>query len=154
MGLGEGFRDPAPLVVGPLADPDLHLELTAVEGSAAWSFRNDPRGSFTGVEVRDLPVDVATSHRLLSTAPESPFTRMLVVQRRHAEGLDTVRGCVLTRLRADNVETTDLTTYDAWRAALVDVTRLPVHDVADDDLRALFGRTLVAHRTWEEAGRP
>ena len=154
VGLGEGFRDPAPLVVGPLADPGFDFEVTAVEAGAGWSFRNDPRGSFAGLEVRDRPLDVAASHRRLSTAPDSPFTRILVVQRRHAEGVDTVRGCVLTRLRADSVETTDLTTYDAWRAALVEVTRLPVHDVADDDLRDLFGRMLGAHRTWVGAGRP
>ena len=59
VGLGEGFRDPAPLVVGPLADPGFDFEVTAVEaGTAAWSFRNDPRGSFAGLEVRDLPLDV------------------------------------------------------------------------------------------------
>ena len=34
VGLGEGFRDPAPLVVGPLADPGLDLGITAVEAGA------------------------------------------------------------------------------------------------------------------------
>ena len=69
-------------------------------------------------------------------------------------GLDTVRGCVLTRLAGGDTRVTDLTSYDDWRAALVDVTRLPLAGVADDDLRGLFARMLQAHRAWDAAGRP
>ena len=49
---------------------------------------------------------------------------------------------------------TDLTTYDDWRAALADVTRLSLEGVGDDDLRALWSRVERAHRAWDAAGRP
>ena len=124
-------------------------------GAGAWSFVHDPRGTFTGLEVRDLPLDVAGAHHELSTAASSPFTAKLVVQRRHAEGVDTIRGAVLTRLRPTEESRTDLTTYDDWRAALADVTRLlPRTASADDDLRALWSRVEQAHRAWDAAGRP
>ena len=100
------------------------------------------------------PLDVAAAHHELSTSASSPFTAKPVVQRRHAAGVDTVRGAVLTRLRPDGESRTDLTTYDEWRGALADVTRLPLDDVADDDLRALWTRVEAAHRAWAAAGRP
>ncbi len=153
VGLGEGFRDPVPLTAGQVRDPGLDFEVTEVTDEG-WSFRNDPRGTFTGLEVRDIPVDVATAHRELSTSPESPFSRVLVVQRRHAGGVDTVRGCVATHVGLDGDSTRDLSGFDEWREVLADGQRLPLDDVPLDDLRALWDRTAAAHRAWVDAGRP
>jgi len=60
------------------------------------------------LEARDLPLDIAAAHHDLSTSPASPFVIKLVVQRRHTDGVDTVRGCVLTRLTAS------ATAHRAW----------------------------------------
>jgi hypothetical protein len=54
----------------------------------------------------------------------------------------------------EGVHTTDVTSWSDWRAALVDVVGVPVDDVPVDDLRALHGRMVAAHRAWDEAGRP
>ena len=48
----------------------------------------------------------------------------------------------------------DLTSYDEWRAALVDDLLLPVADVTDDEWSSLWDRTAAAHRAWDAAGRP
>ncbi len=154
-GLGEGFLDPLPLVPGTYVDGPITVSLADVT-AGGWSYRNDPRGSFTGLEVRPLPVGgdvVAAAHRRLSTPPDGTFTRVLVVQRRDPDVLHTMRGCIHTRVEAGGVTSTDLTTYDEWRAGL-DVLRLPLGDVAADEVRALFDRMLAAHRAWDEAGRP
>jgi N-hydroxyarylamine O-acetyltransferase len=153
VGLGEGFRDPVPVVAGPVHDPGFDFEVTELS-EGGWSYRNDPRGTFTGLEVRDLPLDVPGSHRALSTPPDGPFTRVLVVQRRHAGGVDTVRGCVASHVGANGDTTRDLTRFEEWRELLADGQRLPLDDVPPDELRALWDRTVTAHRAWVDAGRP
>ncbi len=155
VGLGEGFLEPVPLVVGSFSDGPLAFSVDEVRADG-WCFTNDPTGSFTGMEARSLPVDgdvVAGAHATLSTPPEGVFTRVLVVQRRDPLGSDTVRCCVATRIDADGRHTTDLTTYDDWRAAL-DAIGLPLADVDEAELRGLFDRMLESHRDWDEAGRP
>lgn len=155
VGMGEGPIDPVPLVSGPFLDGPFRFSLSDVT-DAGWSFANDPTGSFSGLEVRDLPTDqpaVDVAHAALSTPPEGAFTKKLVVQRRDPDGSDTVRACVVTRVDAAGVHRTDVTTYDEWRDALAAVG-LEVGDVPGDDLRGLFDRTLAAHRAWDEAGRP
>ena len=155
VGLGDGFLDPLPLTLGEHEQDGFCYRL---EGAPrlGWSFWHDPRGTFTGIETfRRLPEgSLEECHRHLSTSPDSPFTRVLVSMRRTTTGIDTVRGCVLTRLDRDGVDQVDLTSYDEWRAALTGVTLLPVDDVAEDELRRLFDRMVVAHQAWDEAGRP
>lgn len=155
VGLGEGPIDPVPLIEGDVLDGPFRFTVSQVTDDT-WSFANDPTGSFAGLEVRDLPTDqaaVEVGHAALSTPPAGAFTRVLVVQRRDPLGCDTVRGCVATRIDADGVRTSDLTTYDAWRDALGAVG-LSVADVPADDLHGLFERSLASHRAWDEAGRP
>lgn len=155
VGLGEGFLDPVPLVDGEVLDGPFRFVVSEVT-EAGWSFGNDPTGSFTGMEARPLPIDadvVAAAHAELSTPPEGHFTRLLVVQRRDAEGLDTVRGCVASRIDGGGLRARDLTTWEEWRGAL-DAVGLPLADVPTDALRGLFDRMLASHRAWDEAGRP
>lgn len=156
VGLGDAFRDPLPLVEGAHRQGSFTYRLDRVRVDG-WAFRHDPTGTFTGVEVSSAPTDqsaVLAAHRELSTPPEGHFTRLLVVQRRHATGVDTVRGCLLLRLDADGCTETELASYDAWRGALTDVLGLSLEDLSDGALRALWGRTRRAHEAWDAAGRP
>ncbi len=152
VGLGEGFVDPAPLVAGFVGDGLLDLEITELD-EEGWSFRNDPRGTFDGMEARSLPMDVARAHTELSTPPDGAFARILVVQRRAAGAVETLRACVHTRLDLTGVTTRDLTTYDDWRSALVSLG-LGLADVSDERLRALWDSSWQSHVAWDAAGRP
>lgn len=155
VGLGEGFLEPLALVDGDVVDGPLRFTLTDVTDDG-WSFRNDPTGTFAGLEVTREATDQAAvdaSHERLSTAPDGLFTRILVVQHRDLCGVTTLRGCVRSRVDADGRHTTDLTSYDEWRGALVGLG-LSLVEVAEADLRALFDRTLAAHEQWVAAGRP
>jgi N-hydroxyarylamine O-acetyltransferase len=155
VGLGEGFLEPLPLVVGDYHDGPFTYRITEVTDDG-WSYTNDPSGSFTGLEVTRRPTDpmaVLEAHTLLSTPPDGHFTRMLVVQRRDEAGLDTVRGCVHIRIDAAGRRTTDLTTYDEWRAALVDLG-VSLEGIDDADLRRLWERSWESHEAWVAAGRP
>ncbi|SDC58903.1 arylamine N-acetyltransferase family protein [Nocardioides lianchengensis] len=155
VGIGDGFAEPLPLVDGTYDDAGFRYELADVTG-AGWSFRHDPAGSFGGIEVTDgptTPADVLAAHAELSTPPEGRFTRMLLVQRRDATGVDLLRGCVRSRVEPGGRTESELTSYDAWRAGLAEIG-VPLHDVPDDELVALFDRTLAAHQAWTSAGRP
>lgn len=142
VGLGDAFRLPLPLVTGTHVQDGFRYELTEVS-EQGWSFRHDPSGSFTGLEVSDGDVDpmaVLAAHAELSAPGEGRFARFVVVQRRVADGVLALRGRVLTRVTPAGRERTELTSYDDWRAALSGPLGVPLEDLADDDLRALFER--------------
>lgn len=155
VGLGEGFLEPLALVDGEVVDGPLRFVLSQVADDG-WTFRNDPTGTFAELVVTSAVADQASveaSHARLSTAPEGVFSRILVVQRRDPLGVDFLRGCVRGRVDAAGRRTTDLTSYDEWRGALLDL-RLSLAGVDETELRALFDRTLAGHEQWVAAGRP
>jgi N-hydroxyarylamine O-acetyltransferase len=149
VGLGEGFLDVLPLVPGKYLDGPFTFEITEV-GEHGWSFRNDPTGSFVGLEVTTRPTDpaaIAAAHEVLSTPPDGEFARVMVVQRRDEAGLDTVRGCMHVRVDAAGKHEVELTTYDAWRAALVDIG-ISLEGITEDELQRLWERSWAAHAEW------
>jgi N-hydroxyarylamine O-acetyltransferase len=122
-----------------------------------WSFRHDRAGTFTGIEISSLAVDqpaVDEAHARLSAPVDGRFAKILVVQRRDATGVDTVRGCLHLRTLADGRTETELSSYSSWRAALVDGTRLPLDDIGDPELRGLYDAQWAGHLAWTAAGRP
>jgi N-hydroxyarylamine O-acetyltransferase len=156
VGLGDAFRDPLPVVVGRHDQSGFGYEITEVREDG-WSFRHDPAGTFTGIEVSSRPVDqpaVDAAHASLSAPEDGRFAQILVVQRRDESGVDTVRGCLWHRIRAADHTETELSTYDAWRSALLAGTRLSLEGVGEAELRELYARQWTAHQTWTAAGRP
>lgn len=154
-GLGDGFREPLPLVAGEHVQDGFRYRIDEVRQDG-WSFRHDPTGSFTGVEVTSLPTDPAAvlgAHAELCAPGSGPFARIIVVQRRHPDGATTLRGCLLHQVTAGGTTTTVLDTYDAWVAGLVDLG-LSLDGIDADDLRALFDRMLETHLSWVAAGSP
>src|SRR6478735_8871803 len=118
VGLGDAFRDPMPLVVGEHRQGPFTYVVEEVRPDG-WSFRHDATGSFTGVEVSTRatePADVLASHAELCAPDGGVFAKVLVVQRRHASGCTTLRGCVLTQADASGKAQTDLDTWETWRA--------------------------------------
>lgn len=150
VGLGDGFRDPMPLVVGKHRQGPFTYVVEEVRPDG-WSLRHDVTGSFAGVEVTTRatePADVLASHAELCAPGAGVFAKILVVQRRHASGCTTLRGCVLTQADATGKSQTDLDTWEAWRAALGDL-HLPLDDVDEAELRALYARMWDAHLEWK-----
>lgn len=155
-GLGDGFRLPLPLVAGEHEQDGFRYHLEDV-GPAGWTFRHDPAGSFTGLDVTDGetgPAAVLAAHAELSDPVDGRFARIVVAQRRDAAGGWTVRGCVLARVTAAGRSETVLASYDDWRGALADQLCVPLDDLPADELRDLHTRSWAAHQEWEAAGRP
>jgi arylamine N-acetyltransferase len=156
VGLGDAFRDPVAVTVGRHDQGGFRYEITEVRDDG-WSFRHDRAGTFTGIEIRSLPIDqpaVDEAHAWLSAPLDGRFATILVVQRRDDTGVDTVRGCLHLRTRPEDQTETELSSYDEWRAALVHRTRLPLEDVGDAELRGLYDGQWARHLAWTAAGRP
>lgn len=156
VGLGDGFVDPLPIVVGEHVQGGFRYVIDEVRPNG-WHFRHDPTGTFAGVEVSGAATDPATvvaAHTELSTPPDGVFARTLVVQRRDDAGVDVVRGCVRSRVEQAGTTSTDLETYAAWLAALAGDLGLTLHDVPDRELHDLWERSQSAHRAWVAEGRP
>jgi arylamine N-acetyltransferase len=152
VGLGDAIVEPLPLVPGDYEQGGFRYAVTEVRDDG-WSFQADPQGSFEGLEVGPAPTlaEVAACHTTLSTPPDGRFTRTFVVQRRMADHVDVVRGCLATVITSSGKTETELTTYDEWRAAIADGCGLSLTGVVDDELRALHERQLVAHREFMAA---
>jgi N-hydroxyarylamine O-acetyltransferase len=156
VGLGDAFRDPVAVTVGRHDQSGFRYEISEVRDDG-WSFRHDRAGAFTGIEVRGLPLDqsaVDAAHARLSAPGEGRFAKLLVVQRRDSSGVDTVRGCLHHRTLAESGTETELSSYDAWREALVDGTRLSLEGIDQAELARLYDAQWAKHQAWTAAGRP
>ena len=152
VGLGDAIVEPLPLVAGDYEQGGFSYAITEVRDDG-WSFSADRQGSFLGLETGAAPslADVDTCHAALSTPPDGRFARLLVVQRRMADHVDVVRGCLAHTVKPGGQSETELTTYDDWRGAIADGCGLSLAEVGDDELRALFSRQLALHREFMES---
>ena len=147
-GLGDALHEPLPLRPGGYRDGPFRFTLahSSVE-PGGWRFEHDAAGSFAGMDFRSEVAgvaDFATRHRWLSTAPESGFVRVTVVQRRDATGVDTLRGLILTRGPAGGSR--EITSAAGWYAALADIFGLVVPAA---DRGPLWRRVSSAHEAWQ-----
>lgn len=152
VGLGDALHQPLPLRAGTYHQGGFGYQLTGSDlAIGGWRFDHDASGGFAGMdfEPRIATVDdFAPMHEWLSTAPESGFVRVLTAQRRHATGVDIVRGCTLTTITATGRGTRELTTAAEWFGVLADLFGLGLADVAAAERAALWSRTQAAHKAW------
>ncbi|GIH13710.1 arylamine N-acetyltransferase family protein [Rugosimonospora africana] len=153
VGLGDGPYEPLPLRTGEIIDGPFRyrLEPSGVE-FLGWRFNHDPAASITGFDMRaDTAVqgDFERPHEWKSTAPESPYARTVVVQRRDSTGADLLRGQVLSRSPAGGQR--ELTSQAEWYEALADVFGLALSDVGAYEREALWRRVCAAHEAWQAA---
>jgi arylamine N-acetyltransferase len=154
VGLGDGPYDPLPLRTGEFVDGPFRYGLapSGVE-FLGWRYTHDPAGTFVGFDMRAdvaLPSDFQPMHEWMSTAPESPYARLVSVQRRDATGVDTLRGRVLYRMPAGD-DRRELTSQAEWYEALADVFGLTLSDVGPYERDALWRRVSAAHEAWQAA---
>jgi N-hydroxyarylamine O-acetyltransferase len=151
-GLGDALHTPLPLregiyVQGPMT---FAMRPSAAE-PGGWRLQHDPRGSFFAMDFRAARAtvrDFVARHEVLSTSPESSFVRTCSVQRRDADGVDSLRGCVLHRDGLAGSSARMVETPDAWFSALRDVFDLPLTDVGAADRDRLWRRVHAAHVAW------
>jgi arylamine N-acetyltransferase len=150
-GLGDGLHEPLPLLPGDYRQGPFTFRLAATP-SGGWHLDHDERGSFAGVAIEPEPVEMdrfADRHHFLSTSPESSFAGTATVQRRHADGVDMLRGLVLTEVRQGGVTKRVVDDRDQWFALVGRLgLRLRVPDAARD---RLWAKVTTAHADWAGA---
>jgi N-hydroxyarylamine O-acetyltransferase len=151
-GLGDGLHEPIPLRPGEYQQGPFRFRLTTAP-SGGWHLDHDALGSFAGVAIEPEPVEMdrfADRHHFLSTSPESSFARTATVQRRHAEGVDILRGLVLSEIRAGGVTKAVVEDRDEWFALVGTLgVRLRIPDAARD---RLWAKVCDAHAGWAGDG--
>jgi N-hydroxyarylamine O-acetyltransferase len=158
VGMSDAMREPIPLVPGRWRQGPFEYQLEKLTDymSPTWRFHHDPAGSFGGMDFSLAPARgeiIEAAHRRLSTAPASPFTRLLSVGRRDGSGAHILRGRVLIYWDSAGRTHRYFDDVEEWFALLSDDLRLPVGDLETNDRDALWGRVLEAHGAWEAARR-
>ena len=154
-GLGDALHEALPLAAGEYRQDPFVLSLGEQEGG--WHLRHDPRGGFVGMgwNLNEAGwTDFTTKHHWLSTSSESGFVQVAMAERRDADGVDVVRGLVLSRLGSNAHTDEPITRRDRWFDVLHDLFGLRFETTPTDVLDELWRRTLHNHRAWETAGRP
>jgi arylamine N-acetyltransferase len=154
VGLGDGPSEPLHLVTGEHAQGGYRYRLgPSAFRPGAWRFEHDPTGSFEGFDVEAEPAaigDFAAMHGVLST--ESGFARTVTVQRRVAERVEILRGCVLTTVTPQGMRMTEVTEMDAWWDVVIGHFGLAYGDLPRAERVALWHRVRTDHETWRAAG--
>jgi arylamine N-acetyltransferase len=83
-------------------------------------------------------------HAYLSTSPQSGFVRVLTAQRRHATGVDILRGLVLTRVDGEQRVVRVIDRPREWLDVITDLFGLRL-DVPPAALESLWAKVVVAH---------
>jgi len=151
-GLGDAIHRPLPLATGAYRDGPFEFGLQPASlADADWELRHHHLGSFSGMafERERTTIDrFAARNVVLSTSPESVFVKTLTVQRRDADGVDIVRGQVLSRVAETATEVRTLDTQAEWFDALADVFGLTLDDVDAARRSRLWLRVRAAHEAW------
>ncbi|CAM5532441.1 arylamine N-acetyltransferase [Streptomyces avidinii] len=160
-GLGDGPHEPLPLREGAYGQGAFEYSLerpepVAGEDRPAWIYRH-PGSSAPIVSFRAEPAataDFEDEHLRLSTSEDSAFVRAFAVLRRDADGVDALRGRVLSRV--DPVKGNTERVLDGpeeFYATLEGLFGRELDDLTPADRAALWARVDRAHTVWLETRR-
>jgi N-hydroxyarylamine O-acetyltransferase len=146
-GIGDAFLEPLPLRGGSHRQGALTYRVERLD-AATWRVHHHPGGSVASYDLRTRPrnlADFAGRCQELATSPESPFVRVLLAQH-HRAGQELA-------LRARTLATPDgpqtLDSVEEFVEALGRF-RIPVTDLGDDGVQALWERTGTQHAAWRD----
>ena len=150
LGLGDGIRDPIPLIEGTYVQGTLTFRLERIE-NGYWRFFNHAFAYPTNFDFRDEPLDAALIDRNaeeLQTSVESIFVQNLVCQIMQPESVTCLTGRVL-RHKTTEGTTKRLVKASEFERVLVDVFGIHCPEVTslwsrvEDRHRQLFGEKLI-----------
>lgn len=154
-GLRDGPYEPLPLRAGTYRRGAFTYRLEELAGAEpGWTYVNDD-GLSPVMNFHSAPAGAAAEavfareHTRMSTAEDSGFVRTFAVMRRDADGIDVLRGRMLSRL--DPVKGTgerELTTPGEFFGAVEDVFGRKLDDLTPADRAALWARVSRAHQAW------
>jgi N-hydroxyarylamine O-acetyltransferase len=151
-GLGDAIHEPIALAEGDVTQGPFTFHVTpSTAEPGGWHLDHHPAGSFQSCDLRPGPVspdEFMERHTFLSTSPESGFVRVVTAQRRDANGVDALRGKVLTRQGAEPDSTRELATEGEWRDVLADVFGMPLTHLDPMAVSTLWDRICADHEAF------
>lgn len=151
-GLGDGLHEPLPVVAGTYAQGPFQFGLRpSAANSGGWRFDHDPRLSFVGFDYRPGPVafeEFEERHQFLMTSPDSGFVRVVMAQRRDADGIVSLRGRVLSRLGDGDGREQVVADRGEWQSVLGDGFGISLAAVDSDTIDAVWSRICTAHEAY------
>jgi N-hydroxyarylamine O-acetyltransferase len=148
VGWGNGFLNPLPLEVGTHTQGFLEYRLESL--GDAWRFFNQQYGA-DGFSFTLEPLGFQ-QHRLeefqerctwQQSSPESGFVRVTVCQRFTHDGINTLRGAVLIKIRSTGKLEHAITSFEEYEQVLREDFRLEV-----PNLHELWGKVWQGHLEW------
>jgi N-hydroxyarylamine O-acetyltransferase len=148
VGWGNGFLDPLPLEPGMYTQGFLEYRLES--NGDAWRFHNQQYGadgfSFT-LEPHDLEQIRLEQFQVRCTwqqsSPESGFVRVAVCQIFTPEGINTLRGAVLTTIRSAGKLEHTISSFEEYQQVLCEDFKLEI-----PNLHKLWPRVWQSHLKW------
>ncbi|GGT02631.1 arylamine N-acetyltransferase [Streptomyces chromofuscus] len=152
VGFGDALYEPIPLRAGsfPQGPFTYRLRPSQVE-PGGWRFDHDERGAFAGMDFTLAPAvltDFAECHTVMSTSPDSQFVRTASAMRRRANGVDQLRGCVLSSTDGNGRTHRELSTADEWFRVLAGTFGITLHEMDAEERIALWEKVRAAHAVW------
>ncbi|NNJ12859.1 acetyltransferase [Chloroflexales bacterium ZM16-3] len=143
VGFGNGLLEPLPLVAGRYHQGFLTYALTTDD--TRWHFQNHAHGG-PGFDLRLTPhrlADFAAACHALQTVPTSGFVRTTVCHRFTLTGIVSLRGAVLTEVRAEGLARRTIIDAAAYASVLREQFGLDIPQVA-----ALWEDIWSRHLAW------
>jgi arylamine N-acetyltransferase len=156
VGLGNMPYEPIPLQCGVYEQGPMRYR---VEKSGVvrdgWRMVHDPPASFVGVDVApDVLEDLEEfipKHEFYSRSPDSPWMKLFLVQQRHADGSNELRGCIWSKRGFYGTEKTELRTKSQWLEVLGDVFQEHLVSYSKLERDELWNRVWKYHEEWKKS---
>lgn len=152
VGLGDGLHEPLPARPGPYQQGPFSYRLRQSETElSGLRLDHDPRGSLTGIDIRQAPArqqDFRRWHHYLISSPESRLVRALTVMHRDAGSTDALTGCLLRHVDGSGRTVRVLDSQRELFDALADIFALRLTDLESEARDALWRQVRAAHELW------
>jgi arylamine N-acetyltransferase len=141
-GLGDGPRDPVPLIPGDIEQGPFRYKL--VEGPGTWTLKHDPRGSFAEVVFSKDPVDISAfrepASQQVSAAEPNWLTSTLTIMQRRDHEVRVLRGRRYEAIGERSKPLRVVESREEWLELLASELSTYVGNMGDRQLRELWNR--------------
>ncbi|MFD1718556.1 arylamine N-acetyltransferase family protein [Georgenia deserti] len=154
-GIGDGFLDPIPLREGVHHQDGYDYRLERLD-SSTWRFHHHPGGSIASYDFRTEPrtlADFSARNLALSTSPDSPYVRLLVIARSVGGETLLLVSRTLRRIGPDGASARTIPDKDEFARVLADELLVPVGDIGADGVDRLWAAASEQHDGWLQHSR-
>ena len=148
-GLGDGPREPLPLVPGPVRQGPFQYEL--IEEPSTWTLVHDKRGTFAEVVFSKTAVQMEAFRSPANeqlTDPDSGFIRTLAVMKRRKDEAHLLRGRVYEVTGEQCPPARIVASQQEWLELLSSQFGVYLGNISEKQQDNLWGKVCASHEQW------